>query len=74
MMMMLMMMLMMHLQNRKQIGEVISIGNSIVSVGLFYPRWECVWPEISSDDDEAVCIDDVIKNMPNKYEMDMSMS
>ena len=45
---MMIMLLMMHLQNRKQIGEVISVSNSIVPVGLLYPRWECVWPAITS--------------------------
>ena len=42
----MMMMLKMHLKNRKKIGEVIPIGNTIVAVRLLYPRRECVWPEI----------------------------
>ena len=46
MMMMMMMMMMMYLKNREEVCKVISIGNTIMSIRLFYPRREGVWPEI----------------------------
>ena len=44
--MMMMMMVMMYLKNREEVCKVISIGNTIVSIRLFYPRREGVWPEV----------------------------
>ena len=46
MMTMMMMVMMMYLKNREEVCKVISIGNTIVSIRLFYPRREGVWPEI----------------------------
>ena len=42
----MMTMVMMYLKNREEVCKVISIGNTIVSIRLFYPRREGVWPEV----------------------------